>query len=402
MKPTIGLGWKALVSKLHPPLSMSPKDSARLLALLNSSFKQQLNQRHEAGLPDTEHYADLHLRSILVNPLFKRKTGFRSGHTNGKTFGRVQDLLKRPMDHFIEEVATGSATIEVAAFCLQSHYNNLLASPDVDVASAMKASGAGTVVANWLWSSGLEESRDLFKNHDFMNLLIKFSVAESSHGRIQEWLWKLNSFARKIPLPGANRNLGKFLFLYISSEVSIGKGLESATAWFVQTIQKASQRAVEDRLPSNVVYAVAYYLTLKLMVVPKTADFQAITLEPFMKVIKDYPLSNKFLGALLDIHLAEISNPASSLEYFQRLSTKQIANIKPSQRRHVILLGLRAAELLLDSGRNPEAISIMDKLQNTFPDEIGLKALQKSDKLCQSSEKAEQQNIRLLETLAIA
>ena len=401
MKPTVGLGWKSLVSKLHPPLPMSPKDSARLLKLLNASFKQQLNQQREAGLPDTEQHADLHLRSILTNPLFNRRDSFRSRHGSGKTFGRVQDLLKRPMDYFIEEVATGSATIETATFCLQSHYNNCLASPDADVASAMRASGAGTIVANWLWSSGLEESGDFFKHHHFMDLLIDFSIAESHHDRVQHWLQSSHLLTHENPSPGAYRNLKKLLFKYISSEVSTGKGLESATALFVQIIQTIRQKGTQHRLPAGTVYPVAYYLTLKLIDVSKTKEFQATTLEPFMKVVKDYRLSKNYLGALHDVYIAEIPNPTSTLKYFQQLSTKQIVNIKPPQRPHVIFLGLKAAELLLDDGRHPAAISIMDTLQDTFPDAFGLHASQKDDSLGRSSEEAEQRSIRLLDALAL-
>ena len=70
MRTTGGLSWKSLLSKLHPPLPLTSKDSVKILALLNASFRQQLDRQRPAEYPDTEHYTNTHLQSILTNPLF--------------------------------------------------------------------------------------------------------------------------------------------------------------------------------------------------------------------------------------------------------------------------------------------------------------------------------------------
>lgn len=402
MKSTMSLNWKSLVSKIHPPLPMSSRESARLLALLNSSFKHQLESQHSAGMPDSEHHTDNHLRSILTNPLFDTRSGMRS---KDKPFGRVQDLVKRPMDVFREQVSAGTATRQTACLCLQAQYNNCLASPDATLTNAMRASRAGTTVLEWLWSSGMEESRGFFDSRQSFEFLISFLVAEQRHDRILQWLRRLYAETSKDRLPENHRRYRNLLSCFIKAESSLGKGLESATALFIQVARDVQDSKLGFNKLNGAFNFVAYYLTTELMAVPKSAQLQASTLEPFMNVIKNFTTTKRgnHLAALHGLYLAKNPDPRAALQYFQGLSLKDVTELTPSRLPRTIFMGLRTAELYLDLGREAEAIQIMAFLHRNFRSEIvPIRIPDHEDMTKGSSGNAEDQSLHLLDSLAIA
>ncbi|KAL6719012.1 hypothetical protein ACLMJK_003247 [Lecanora helva] len=382
---------------------MSPKESARILALLNASFKQQLNRQHPAGLDSNEHLTDLHIRSILTNPLLCQLSKVPSRTRNNKAFSKAQDILKGPMEVFVKEVAAGSATPQIAACCLKSHFNNCLASPDTDISAAMRASGASKMVTDWLWSSGLEESGNFFKHLDLMGYLTKFLIAEGHSFRIRRWLERLQQVALRNQLPTDYQNYKNLLSQYISSETSVGKGLESATRILIQIMESVPKSNVENRRLLNIHENVAFSITFKLMDTPKTPALHSHTVEPFRTAIQAYckkPTSS--LVAFHDMYLIRVPNPNFAFEYFKWVPTQQINKMNRRTRSRLVFLGLKTAELLLERNRQSDAILTMDLLQDKFRDEIGLHAYRKIDYLEQSSEEEEARSIRLLDGLAVA
>lgn len=402
MKSTMSLNWKSLVSKIHPPLPMSSRESARLLALLNTSFKHQLESQQSAALPDSEHHTNNHLRSILTNPLFDTRRGMRSKE---KPFGRVQDLVKRPMDVFREQVSAGTATLHTACLCLQAQYNNCLASPDATLKNAMRASRAGTSVLEWLWSSGMGESRRFFDSRASFELLVLFLVAEERNDRILQWLRRLYAEANKDWTPEIHRRYLNLLLGFVKAETTLGQGLESATAFFVQVARDAQDSELGFNELNGAFNFVAYHLTIELMAVPKSAQLQASTLEPFMNVIKNFTTTKRgiYLAALHGLYLAKDPDPRAALQYFQGLSLKDIAALTPSRLPRIIFMGLRTAELCLELDREAEAIQIMDFLQSNFRSEILPIGIPNHEDMTKgSSGKAEDQSLHLLDSLAIA
>lgn len=402
MKSTMSLSWKSLVSKIHPPLPMSPRASARLLALLNSSFKHELDRQYSAGLPDSKHHTNDHLRSILTNPLFDNRGHSRSMGSKDKPFGRLQDLVKRPMDVFREQVSAGTATLQTACLCLQAQYNNCLASPDTTVTNAMRVSRAGTTVLEWLWSSGIEESRCFFDSREPFELLVPFLVAERRHDRILHWLRRLYAEANQDRSPEIGRIFRNLLLDFIKAEISLGKGLQSATAFFIQVARGAQDSQIGSNKLKGVSNSVAYYLTTKLMAVPKSAELQTFTLEPFLNVSKSFTSTQRgtCLAALQGLYLARRPSPRAALLYFQGLSPKTIAELTPERRPLIIFMGLKTAELCLDLHRQAEASHMMDFLQSHFRSEIVSRRI--PDQKKGSLDKAEDQSLHLLDSLAIA
>jgi len=188
------LGSKALLSvkdvlpRLHHPLPLSQREAQRLLNALKSSFRDHLDREHgwlrddnpatsPRGLPTRSppndanlRPTDRHLRAILSNPLFS----YDPTPAQNAQVGRKRD----PLDVFDEAVAKGLMTRRRAAGCLNAVYNEAIQSPLLSIQEALAPTGAGRRVVKWLRASGLERDLSFASDAAFLNILIRFMVAE--------------------------------------------------------------------------------------------------------------------------------------------------------------------------------------------------------------------------------
>lgn len=398
----MGLSWKRLVSKIHPPLPMSPRESARLLALLKASFKQQLDQRPE-NLPNNEHRTDLHLRSILNNPLFDNKSSHKITRSMDQPFGSMQDLMKRPMDVFREQASAGTASLQTARFCLQAEYNKCLASPHMELSETMRASQAGTTILDWLWALGLEQSGEVFRHDGFLSLLSRFIITEWQHERVLQWLRRLRHEATQTLSEERFKQHHILLVHFIKSELSTGQGLQSATAFLTNLVHETVHEFPTTSKLRTPLHSVASILIEKLSSLQKTAELQSTTLNPLIDAIESFSHPGSYIHGLKDMHLAQDRSPDSALLYFEGLSSVRLARYTPTKRSRIITTGLQTAELCVTLNRQTDAMYMMEFLQRNFEDEIGSPSSDRDTRTVnQSTDKAERQSLRLLDNLAIA
>ncbi|KAF2745208.1 hypothetical protein M011DRAFT_388815, partial [Sporormia fimetaria CBS 119925] len=197
-----GRALKALASKLHPSLPLTPRESAQLLALLTSSFRAHLDRAHP-GTPsaETKHAskpfsskeaplapaisshvsATRHIDSILTNPLFAvqphpRGTDARSPQTH--------DPLDDPVSWFMNQAAMGAVTPHKAAFCLRT----LQIKRRVGALSGQSCARAVVQIANWLETTDLLHEAGEVKGID--NLLFTLVAMLMQEGETAKpWAW---------------------------------------------------------------------------------------------------------------------------------------------------------------------------------------------------------------------
>ena len=403
MKTTTALRWVSLASRLHPPSPLSRRDSAKILSLLSSSFRKELDRQYPAGLPDLEKSTDTHLRSILENPLFTPRDGASGDHKPNKAIDRIQDLMSRPMDVFAKQVAIGSATLSTAATCLQTHLNNALASPDEKPSVMIANSGAGTFVADWLWSSGLEESGRFYQDHYFLQLIVSSLTAESKHDKLLGWLRRLELNVHKRKSAASVKEYFKFLQLCILSEIRWGKGLESAIALFIRAAEDTQPEIQKSPRIGRCFRRVASALTAKLVYGRDEIRPQSAVIQSFVQLVKkEWASPDTRLIAFHDVYLVADPMPATALEYLKRLSAQQLANQTRQARSRTVLLSLRTAELCLDKDQQIEAMAVLNFLQHNFSSEIGLHPPSSAKYLQEHLIKEEERNLCILDNLATA
>ena len=399
MKITMGRSWKALTSKIHQPLPLSPRESQRLLRLLNSSFQQQLDRTYPANL---EKDAGLQIQSMLTNPLFACKPGTSAlppvscDRKSNQALGLLNGIMKRPATLFKEQIAAGTATLEMAKLCLQAEYRNCLRAPEVQLRDVLGSSGIGSLVFDWLWASGSGDIETLLEDRDLVRYICPFVFAENHQSRVWRWAqleWKTNT----------SKAHSLLLLQLVKAENIYGQGLGPAIYMFIKCMEcNQSVDSPHMRYHS----AAAWYLT---RAVAKSAEVKredwSLMLR-FSSMIKHFANPRSLIVAYHSVHLAKSPSPNVALKYLQGLPSETRIFSK-SKIAHIVAMGLRAAEIFLEKGRQNEAIWIMEYLQTQFPNEIGVSS--KAQKLSLTQEAVsvhdgsfdEEEALRNLDGLAI-
>ena len=381
MKTAVAHALKSMSVKIHPPLPTTPRDSQRLLSLLNDSFKQQLDAEHSASSPCNEHLTNLHLQSILKDPLFDPKPQTRAipiykSHPIVQHLGQAQDLAKYPMDAFKERVSRGTADLESAKFCLRAQYKACLISPAATPREAMQSSRAASMILQWLWSSGMEDTGTFLKDLRFLADLMPFLIAEDQHSRVSHWLIRCQNLGQisfsslhgfdTIP---AQRTL--FLGL-MREELRIGNGLESAINLFVRTVASLRTSGLSCvSVQSAGALQAAWLLTKATIRLPKkVAVPEPSIIHAFLSTMRKLNRDH-LLTAYLSVYIQKRPDPHPALLLFQSTSFRSSLYRNMSRRSHTVQLGLSAATLFLQDGHETEALWIMEFLQNNFAEEVG-------------------------------
>jgi hypothetical protein len=203
-----------LAAKLQPQFPLSPSESQQLLALLTTSFRTHLDRAHPlpearqtprparghgqrnpspTRLPSSHTSATQHIDSILSNPLFAVKPSRRASES------AAVDVLRDPAGWFVDQIATGAATLPKAAMCV-----GLLDTAQEKTPRLYNGKNIAAVFAEWLRSSGLEESRAFVDLHtsgrDFnsktMDKLVALLLA---HGEAAApWRWFIRSHEQRV------------------------------------------------------------------------------------------------------------------------------------------------------------------------------------------------------------
>lgn len=413
MKTSVARTWRKITSKLHPPLPVSPRDSQRLLSLLNTSFQQQLDREHLADSSGNEHYTNLHLQSILTDPLFDAKPRTRTlfndrNRFSGKSLRQLQDHINRPMDAFKERVSRGTADLGAAKLFLSTQYKICMASPAATPRAAMQSSGAASMILQWLWSSGLEDTGLFLMDQSFVALLVPFLLAEGQHSRIVRWLHRCSDggdLALSSPHGLDAHRIQALLFpRLINQELKFGGGLESAITLYLQIVTRLRSSESTSRPIKFFVTQGAWILTNNILRFLKAAEREPSNLEPFFETTMKLTM-DPLLRATQRVYFQKPPNPQAALTYFQHTSVQAIEKIRAKRRPHIVLLGMRAAEMFLHDGRQPEALWIMEFLQANFAHEIGSPLPRISETLAFDEHKKllkrEEKSLQLLGTLAV-
>ncbi|KAK1488562.1 hypothetical protein CABS01_02192 [Colletotrichum abscissum] len=204
---------KNAIPSIHQPLPLSSKQSKKLLNVLKTSFRKNLDKEHGFAPETTDLSAakatslthspsrptDQHLRSILSNPLFK--IGAQLGNVPS-----TSSSPRDPMDVFDEAVSRGMMTNRAAQGCLKAKRLQILQSSTLSVEDSMAASAAGLRVVQWLRSSGQERNLEFLADVGLSRELLTFMVAEG----LEEvaWTWADRLVRGEGPADGSSQIVG--------------------------------------------------------------------------------------------------------------------------------------------------------------------------------------------------
>lgn len=422
MKISPVLSLRSWTSKIHQPLPLNPRKSQKLLSLLKASFRKQLDQEHPVTSSGPPHDAHHHLHSVLTNPLFNvdtRKRRLSSESRMDGNRGRGQDaqrFVRRPMDYFKEQVAAGTATLDIAKQYLQAQYNNAVASSGLKAAKSLRSSADGSIVLSWLWSSGLEGSNTFLFDDKFVTAIMPFLVAEGHQAIAWRWYRRLQTAfddeqaKAASKLADLGRSTANVVLQLVKSELRHGGGLDAGMKCLLRCTEDgtfASQVRTEPYVQSVVTccWPARRYLVQALVHRSPGAVPDVALYNNFVQRIEAWTPSSSNHKALLLLHHPVKPDWAPALHRLRSLSPETLLTATPRARRETEQLCLDSAGLLLSQGRQVDAVWVKELAQKMFPEKFAVEEPAKPissavprEETSQQSEEAS--NLQLLEALA--
>jgi hypothetical protein len=407
--------------KIHQPLPLSPRESAQLLNILTTSFRQHLDAEHPKFFPGSEnaaprpflqsftttrrqrssldpaHPADRHLHSLLTNPLF-----------NLSPRTKVATSVSNPMDIFNQAVAKGIMDLGYAHACLSKVKRGIIESSVLNVRDGMKDSGAGLKVLKWLISSGTTNDNQFLKYERFTGLLMEFMVAEG----LQEvaWVWikrgledspdlcLLYGEARK----EARRDAVRPLMVLAKAEVTGSVGLNAAYLCLSRAAGYLKGRSALRMKP--------YLGPLMWFLVNETVfhnhqPSSESNFESFLGLIPGLSKNVDYLFAHLNVLHPTKPSAELALDFLRKLdmdsTPESIQKLKDLEKtghcRYQIKLILDTAKLLLETNRFADADWVMEFARTHYPKQLGVEEKRQLEQA-----RAEALSLGLLEGLSLA
>ncbi|TDZ67579.1 hypothetical protein CTRI78_v002895 [Colletotrichum trifolii] len=377
--------FKNAIPSIHQPLPLSKKDSTKLLDLLKTTFRKNLDKEHgwaseyteSTGTPavlNTKHHhskqhasrdfhrrpTDQHLKQILSNPLFKMGVDFK---------GVAPAAPRDPMDVFDEAVAKGLMTRKAAMGCLLAKRQGITQSSAISVHDAMATSNAGLRVLQWLRSSGEERTLDFLADRRFVWALVPFLVAEG----LEEvaWEWGDRLIRGQGPADENGRHVGRLVASLVSAKSHIeDQSLDTA---FSAMIRADDTWRRNGHLP-------------KILAPPFRILSWRSTVEAWKRPLPSTNLFESFVGtayhirrplsidlAHLDLHHPTQPNHEEALRILSRFDdpnrAKTLEASDPLLTR-LVLMGMDTVSHLSRLGRTVEAESLLGMLESKFSDEL--------------------------------
>jgi hypothetical protein len=416
-----------LASKLHPQLPLSPRESQQLLTLLTTSFRTHLDREHpppaRAGdskaatrasngrspspMRTSSSYASAtrHIDSILTNPLFAVKPARRASET------AAVDVMRDPAGWFVDQIATGAATLPKAGMCI-----DLL---DTATETSTRLHNGKTIafrLAEWLQSSGLDKSREFVTFFESksgfsgkpMTKLLALLFAEGQTAAPWRWFIRPNEQRIKDTKLDARAVL-VFRRQLLSKMVSTqgDKSLDQGLAVFMQAFRMAEIEGTEAAY--TVVRYAGGHLVNRIMSAPDSTTAPDLYHSFLLS-------SRRWLGnwspaveSMLWLHHPTQRSASPGLEFLQD-PTGAIAHVQgPIARRHFLVqLCLGVARQLLEEERYVEAQVAMQFSKEHFADlvlpnvQMEMQDVQASEASERKRRRKEQMNLDLLDQLAPA
>ena len=277
----------------------------------------------------------------------------------------------------------------------------------------MQTSGAASTILQWLWASGMEDTLEFLKNKPFVSSFVPFLVAEGQHFRVRRWLHQCHSSDETVftSLPESNtegmereRIESHLLTRLVKEETRCGDGLDSAINIFIRTVAGLDNARLTKSSKQDIAGQAAWALTRSICFQPQVPMPKATTVRRFVETMRTFN-EDPLLNAFVCVYVQKWTEPQAALTFFQNTSCEVFLPMSAQARCHILLLGVRAAELFLQNRRQTEALWIMGYLRKNFAEELGLplepvrKSLSLNEQATLSEE--EERSLHLLDTIAV-
>ena len=391
MKLTPNLSVRSFLSKLHPPLPSSPRDSQKLVSVLQSAFKRQLDEDHPpvrnvnplkspastsllANLPNPSADAtDSHLVSILHHPLLTQS--HRTNQSPIAPADRVVAMFDKAM---IDGMMT-PISIEVYVIL----YTDATRKPS----SIPQRQRLAPRIASWFTSSEAQ-TRESFLTQPKLISIVPTMYYDGCEEVVWEWLRMMyeGDFGGNNPLSAYNPAShtwqayeGRLIYSMIQESIRRGDLTATVQEYFQACGYATTSGRVSSKRPRP-----PFQLNLPLTrvgmkiiaaILPRrhTHGIPAQLFDKLLETELYYPeaISTSFLF----LGLYHPTSPTGNSLYeglrsyhFQGQKLRPIRLQGEKQNRQRAIAMLDGAQLLLEQGQPSKAQFILDETEKHFPD----------------------------------
>ena len=385
-----------LTSKIHPPLSLNPGDSQKLLVLLTTSFRAHLDREHGKSSVSKISAADVHLQSLLDNPLFSVSTQSKLNSKPGGMYKYraasalrdVQNFKGNTVESFRQHVGAGTASIDLAKLCIEDYLKSFRGVNSERLSSKL-SSDVSIAILQWLWSSGLEDSLEFLKDSKFVTLITPVLLVDGRDRIVHNWLSRLRLQLQTVQLntledAHVRDNLhvqSNIVYSMTASEFKYGSGLNGALGGFLENVDSASKwvgtsKDLRQAHPSvfdarRVLHRAGSYLIHRFTHLPATSLIDSKNFERLFGSAESWSRNASLARAQLALLHPVSPDPSLSLQYIHK--DMRVVNQYYGHRQNLraVNLCLSTSRMLLSQGHNADAEWVLNFVQKSFPREIG-------------------------------
>lgn len=416
--------FSALASKIHPQLPLSPRESQQLLTLLTTSFRAHLDREHPISSPESSQrgatrnvaasnaprssspthatssyaHATKHIDSILTNPLFAVKPRRRGSES------AAVDVLRDPMNWFLDQIAIGGASLPKAAMCLE-----VLERTGTETSPQLQSGKTpGVVISEWLQTSGLDTSRDFIdlcmtkqgRSSRFQDRLVSLLLSEGQTSA--PWRWFIRSNDQRIKDTGLDLTevstfRQQLLAKMVSAQANID--LDKGFSIFMQAFRMAEVEAHDSAY--SVLKAAGAQLVNRVVSTPKHS-VETDLYDSFLASSQRWFGSwSGAVESMLWLHHPTRVSALPGLRFIQNpIGAITFVRASKSRRNFLVQLSLGVARQLLEEEKFAEAQIAMQFTEEHFADIVLTKVpVTEKPVTAQLRARKERENLELLDRL---
>ena len=374
MKPSIPLSLKSLISKIHPPLPMNPRESQKLLNLLTESFRQELDLEHPDLSRRDHRPTDAHIDSLLSSPILNtpclgsiRVRNHEKGNS-GNALEGIRRSFKDPVHYFRQQVAAGQASLLTARHCLEICRQNARFKEIPTEKDSSKEATASETVLHWLWSSGLEDSLEFLHDYIFTSHLVYSLVVEGHQPQIRKWIDRLKAMVENSSVspegmdPSLLDAVSRLLYSFLRTQVLLNPNFDVVIKEYLNIVQLFN--VPSESIRHSLLRRSGNFLASTILQQPCQVRLDSELYDGLLQSLGNW--SNPHSGSYVSIHLCNPTdpNPFMALRYLKTLPRKALENLKPWPKKRLNLLCLKTASCLLARGREKDATWVLSFAQD--------------------------------------
>lgn len=369
-------------------------------------------------------------------------------------------MIKQVVQTFRKAVAAGTADLTKATLCLKNSREIVRVATRQHVVwdtRSLQDLGVGSMMLNWLWSSGLQDTDEILLDQEFIHPLSFFLALEGDVEQLMRWFKSLNLRAKskRNPSEVTHQNIDNPMAECEQSQASLPIPVQHARpilhnkgqstmyrkvfasggllrGWVSQNIRENQQFILAEivrttlRNDSNGSLDSGLRIFLQTITDPENSNdsyHREFVFQPAAKLIVSHiergDIEGRVDSSLYDaftqtadlwsrtstliratLQLYHPVSPSWAFAYYhiQTLAPSIIARMKPSQRERTVRLGLSAAETMLSHDSTlaaRKAMKTMSVLEEHFGHELGV--LKRSPKTTHEDQKARHTDLEELD-----